>query len=56
MGLPAKIKLGETNEVFTSLGDGYYVSRLGKMVKIQFKEDGNIEKVEEVFKPSVKEG
>ena len=56
MGLPTKIKLGEANEIFTSLGDGYYISRLGKMVKVQFKEDGSIEKVEEIFKPSVKEG
>ena len=56
MNTPNKIKLGENEENFTSLGDGYYISRLGKMVKIIFNEDGSINKVEDVFKPSVKEG
>ena len=54
--IPAKIELGENKEAFTSLGDGYYVSRLGKMIKVTFKEDGDIGKIEDVFKPSVKEG
>ena len=56
MDMPNKIEIGENKEVFTSLGDGYYISRLGKMIKVTFKEDGAIGKVEDVFKPSVKEG
>ena len=54
MDFPEKITIN--NEEFKSLGGKYYASRVGKVICVTFDEAGKIQKVDEIFKPSVKEG
>lgn len=42
-------------EKYKLLGEDYYVSRIGTIIKVEFNEDYEVQKASVIFKPSIKE-